>query len=1820
MSQSIDTKIVELKFNNDNFADKVDSTLTKLENLNKEIDRVGVTEAFKNLAKGVKEVDMSSVNKGVEEANKGFSKMEVLGMTALVNLSNAAVNLGKKLVSNLVTPLTKGVMQGGLARARNIEQATFQFEGQKIGKSKGNEGLSYYKEVMDAVLGTSYSYDVAAKAASQLAASNVGVTNSMRKLADGSKVEAKVLNTDMTKALLGIAGVASMTGSDFDSIAQIFTRVAGQGRVMSNDLNSIASRGLNAAAVLASSLGKTEEEIREMVKKGQVDFEMFSKAMSDAFGAHAKDSTLMFQGALDDVNAALARIGADFYGPALNAGRDILNSITPVVDAIHNKLNPALDSTGNIMDKASKSLSQYLDMLAYLIEMYPKMDRTKMGDWIKEHMNSWTNIADLYKRGDISKAVSELQDYSKAFRNMEGKPGIDAYQMLGDYLNVGTNGDLLKKYLDKTDKEIAKITKDGKIGVKDLHTVIDGMTKDGTIGFNTMYKAFHKLWSESEDLTNIATINDDFNEYIRNCIRAEDPSDRFNRHLQTFASILNGMRSLFSSFATILGGLGDIFLSLASHLTPLGALLVDVAKQTANFVINVADFIATSESFSTIVDGIIHVISKFFELMNVSRLAQLALAGISKAFDFLARTIYTIQKGIATVVTTLSNIFGKIVDKIKTVISDTEELANLLQALKQAGIVVAVINIIGLLTKPMTLLEQLSKAVRNVGDSFTGVIKGIGNVLESIAGLFGKIGAVIDEVKNALKRMQEVLIATTLLEIGLAIMVLAGAFYMLSKIDASNVSKVAVAMVSFGTVAGTLFGMSKMLSNLTSTAKIWEKSVNDIKDMGKAFLMFAASLAIMAAAVYKLAQIDPDRLVVALAVVEVLLGTMAGIAKLLSGTTTQSTGLKSLWSGEKKTSSMTKGLLGLVALAEAVKIVAKAINSIATITSPEALWNAVAVIEVIMWSMAAIVKWLSAAKPDKMTKGVTTLLAMALALRMLVKPITEISSLAGSNNDALWSAVGAISLLATVMTLLIKVLSGSKGMVKAGASLVLIAYAMKTLGDAVMIFASMDANSMWNAIAGIAMSLTAMVIALALIDEKGVLAKVAAIYVIAQALSVLSGIIMEFGINNEAAWAGIGVATIALLGLAGACALFEKVPVLGILKLFMALALGAVLVAGFGAAVGVLGVGLGVFGVGLGILATGVAQISDVAGTLIGIMAGIAIAIAILTTVGWPAIGVIMAMSLAFMLLGAGMMMIGTGLSDFAAAIKILTEMKNELGDTIGKITEFVEKLKKMTGDAEKIGESFLSIAKPLYSIKKSTSEITEQIDKLVKSYTDLVAQSSECITALADSLTTISHLNKESFASATEAVKNFVSGLADISKDAATVAETSTSISASLEEMKGTFDLVVSAIGEFKALSYNTFDELANSLNSVAAPIKVLNSLRGSLDGLSADLSKFIEDLKMMKDNAAIVSDGATAIAEALQEVGNAASGAKKNFEGLTKRMSGILTEMGKGLESMGKGISVIVKKSGGLEEAASSISKFYKKLEKLNGTAAEIAGGTKAVSGAVRALGSAASKTASLSKSGMKDSGGKMVDGLISGMTSKKNEMTTKMENMLNAAGRSIRGKRKNWYDIGSYLIAGMVSGIASQQAALEAEVQKLEARAERAVKANAKIKSPSRVWMKIGAYMGEGLAIGIANSGDQVKQASVGLAAVSEDAVNSAIASIADAVDSGFDMNPTITPVVDLSNIKRGASFANSAFNSSIFGVRGNGIAASISHTIQNGGKSGMEKSIDDLTDQIGSMTETMNSRALNVYNTIEGSGDPEAFADGLIRSFKLNARTV
>ena len=263
MSKVVDERVVQMQFDNSNFEKNVAKTLKTLDHLKwtlKDPDFMG--NSFKELNKAANNVDMSGLSKGIEIVQTKFSALQVMGVTALANITNSAVNAGKRMAS----ALTDSLINGGRQRAQAIKDAKFQMEG-LLGTEEYNRQWSRIDESINyAVQDTAYGYDEAAKAASQFLASSIKVGD------------------EMDRSLRAISGVAAMTNSSYSDIANIFTRVAGQGRVMAMDLNSLASRGLNAAAILGKSMGKTESEVRDMVSDGKISFQQFADAMDSAFG------------------------------------------------------------------------------------------------------------------------------------------------------------------------------------------------------------------------------------------------------------------------------------------------------------------------------------------------------------------------------------------------------------------------------------------------------------------------------------------------------------------------------------------------------------------------------------------------------------------------------------------------------------------------------------------------------------------------------------------------------------------------------------------------------------------------------------------------------------------------------------------------------------------------------------------------------------------------------------------------------------------------------------------------------------------------------------------------------------------------------------------------------------------------------------------------------------------------------------------------------------------------------------------------------------------------------------------------------------------------------------------------------------------------------------------------------------------------------------------------------------------------------------------------------------------------------------------------
>ena len=125
MSTTVDERVVEMRFDNAQFEKNVQTSMSTLEKLKEKLNFSGASKGLEDVNAAAKNVNLSGISNAVEAVRVKFSGLQVVVATALSNITNSAINAGKRISSSITGPL----VQGGKNRALNIEQAKFQFEG-----------------------------------------------------------------------------------------------------------------------------------------------------------------------------------------------------------------------------------------------------------------------------------------------------------------------------------------------------------------------------------------------------------------------------------------------------------------------------------------------------------------------------------------------------------------------------------------------------------------------------------------------------------------------------------------------------------------------------------------------------------------------------------------------------------------------------------------------------------------------------------------------------------------------------------------------------------------------------------------------------------------------------------------------------------------------------------------------------------------------------------------------------------------------------------------------------------------------------------------------------------------------------------------------------------------------------------------------------------------------------------------------------------------------------------------------------------------------------------------------------------------------------------------------------------------------------------------------------------------------------------------------------------------------------------------------------------------------------------------------------------
>jgi hypothetical protein len=225
-----------------------------------------------------------------------------------------------------------------------------------------------------------------------------------------------------------------------------------------------------------------------------------------------------------------------------------------------------------------------------------------------------------------------------------------------------------------------------------------------------------------------------------------------------------------------------------------------------------------------------------------------------------------------------------------------------------------------------------------------------------------------------------------------------------------------------------------------------------------------------------------------------------------------------------------------------------------------------------------------------------------------------------------------------------------------------------------------------------------------------------------------------------------------------------------------------------------------------------------------------------------------------------------------------------------------------------------------------------------------------------------------------------------------------------------------------------------------------------------------------------------------------------------------------------------------------------------------------------------------------------------LINGMQSKKNNIKAMAKSLSDAAVEgSISGFRSNgieygrMIEVGEYAAQGLAQGITNKiNEVAEAAIQAAMMAVSMAMQALGE-SSPSKVFRNIGEYVSIGFALGITDELDTIGDASETAAMKSVNTVSDIVGAITDILGDD-DIQPTITPVMDLSNINSGVDYISKAFDDQIqLATYNQAIAANDAFTnARQNSKSDKESNKSD------------KESVVNNYNFVQNNTSPKALS--------------
>lgn len=1327
MSQEVDSRVVEMRFDNANFEKNTKQTISTIDRLMEKLQFKGAEKGFEKLDTAAENVDFATMQTSLDRLESKFSSLNIVATTALVNITNKFVDAGEKLVKSLSIDQVASGWDKYTEKTSNV-QTIMNATGKSIDQVNGylNKLMWYSDE-------TSFSFNEMTSALSSMTAT-------------GGDIE------KLLPMIMGIANSvadAGQSGEAFVHTIRNLTQSYSTGFLNLQDWNSLAIAKTNSKALI-ENLIEAGKELGTLDAQGRtsagtlVDTGTFRNTLSEkwatkavmekAFNKYAQmtldvydltqEKGITASEAIDELSGAYDNIAERSFKAAQQA-KSFNEAIDATKDAVGSSWMKVFETFFGNKEEATETWTELANRLYDIF--VPSIDG--LNERLKDGLNSgWAQLQG--RLGDQADAYSyTLQQVALASGAVTEDQITEAGSFTKALQQNGVSAQLLKASLDEaqtsaeklltlSDKEMAAKHYDRETIQRDAEAFakLNAEIQNGTLDLDEYAQKIGELsgrehlmqsfWNIMDAIGKVATpVKEAFSEIFppadgeriysfaerldlmtQKLIITDQTAEKIKKTFKGLFTVLKGVTTILSKIGAVAK---EAFSLLANAAKPVAQVMLSVGAGLGDFLETIYEVATGSGTLREKLGGIKTALTKLLSpvdalgsMLKNTKIAQYIDTFLEKGEKStgLLGTLYSVGRrafdGLSAVIRTAASggigILGTLEMAISTLLS------------KLGGLGETAVQVLGL-TKPNLedFQQNLIDMPKNLSKSMSEFASSFQRSMNKINGSVGDAFAPVKQFFTAVKEGFDAISGTdvyrfmSLIDVGLL---------------AFSIGQIAKATKSLKTMletplTGMLNSISGTFKQLTSAIKTWQKN-----ESTKPLTGMATAILILAGAMYVMSRINPDRFTEIAITVFGFVTLLTVSAKLLEPTTKRFTkAFDSLKASALNAATLWGTAAALIGLGIAIGSITKGLSRIMEVmqkghiaANVSALVVVTASIVAMMLAMRqlslALVVGEKAMNHKVILSTAVELVALSGSIKVLstaMKPLSEIkfTSLVKAGM-AVASLGGLLITMATALAAVNKMI-GPTGF-QNGAAIAAMAGGIWIAAQAASSLANIQFVRLDAAMTSIK-TLMLLMTTMSAFSSKTKFGSGAAILVMSTSLVVLAGAVGLFAVMGDAAIDGLikvaagltalsvasqmsgvdGAASIltmssAMLVLAGAVAIYAR---LG------DAALGAMVKCG----VALAGMGVAVFA--LSKLQGDALQAAWVISTLSGGMIKLAAACAIFNFVKWEsllsagvALGGLIAVLLGagalnsvFPMLSAGLTVLGTAFDKFASGALKLT-------------------------------------------------------------------------------------------------------------------------------------------------------------------------------------------------------------------------------------------------------------------------------------------------------------------------------------------------------------------------------------------------------------------------------------------------------------------------------------------------------------------------------------------------------------------------------------